>query len=199
MTLLVLTATLDSLRPPSCEDGSSLCESSSKLQLAFLYFAIAVVAVGIGGTCFTIATMGANQFEKHEEQAVFFNWYFFALYSAIVISSTAIVYVEDNVSWGLGFGICAVACFVGLAVFLAGKRFYRRNQPRGSPFAGLARVVVACVRKRKVAVSSTSSEDYYYGDFGNGKASNMVDDDTNTKPSNNFRYKCLTLFFSCLI
>ena len=61
-----------------------------------------------------------------------------------------IVYVEDNVSWALGF----LASLIGLAIFLSGKRFYCHDKPQGSPFLDLARVVVACFRKRKVLISS---------------------------------------------
>lgn len=53
--------------------------------------------------------MGANQFENPKNQATFFNWFFFTLYAATVVSITAIVYVEDNVGWRLGFGLCAIA------------------------------------------------------------------------------------------
>ncbi|KAM0996451.1 hypothetical protein ACFX2C_006457 [Malus domestica] len=38
--LFTLTATIDSLRPPSCENGSSLCETPSKVQFAMLYASI---------------------------------------------------------------------------------------------------------------------------------------------------------------
>ncbi|XWS71781.1 hypothetical protein CRYUN_Cryun03dG0168100 [Craigia yunnanensis] len=58
----------------------------------------------------------------------------------------------------------------GLAgtIFLAGHRFCRRDKPRGSPFTGLLRVVVAAVRKRK-AVLSSRSEDYYHEHDGTNK------------------------------
>ena len=71
------------------------------------------------------------------------------------------MYVEDNVSWGSGFGLCAVANVVGLAVFMFGSRFYCRFRPRGSPFTGLARVVVAAIRKRKILLSLKSEDDYH--------------------------------------
>lgn len=101
-----------------------------------------------------------------------------------MISATAIVYIQDNVSWALGFGICVMASFIGLAFFLSGKRFYRHETPQGSPFVGLARFGVASIKKRKVKLSSRS-EDYYYG-HGHGK-DNVVD----TAPSRKFRYKIL--------
>lgn len=107
--------------------------------------------------------MGANQFTKLKHQSMYFNWFFFTLYASSVVSATAIVYVEDNVSWGWGFGICIAANFIALAVFLTGSRFYRHDKPKSSPFTGLLRVVVASFRKRKALLSSEAS-DYYHGD-----------------------------------
>ena len=69
-----------------------------------------------------MATMGANQFDKPEDQGIFFNWYFFAVYVTALISATAIVYIEDSVSWGLGFGLCC--CYHNLVSHvLAWKTF----------------------------------------------------------------------------
>lgn len=146
-----------------------MCKAPSKIQFVVLYVSIALASIGLGGARFTIATMGANQFDKQRDQDVFFNWYFFAMYISSFISSTAIVYIEDNVSWGLGFGLCALANLIALAIFLLGKRFYFHDKPRkGSPFVGIAHVIVASIRKRKIKYSSRS-EDYYYGHDGKEK------------------------------
>lgn len=146
---------VDGLKPPPLE-------LASRAQYAVLYSGMALASIGMGGTRFTLATMGANQLAKMKQQATFFNWYFFSLYSASFISSTGIVYVEDNVGWQWGFGIGMAANALGLALFLIGAPYYNRDQPRDSPFTGLLRVVVAAVRKRK-AVAGTNA-DYYYGD-----------------------------------
>ncbi|XP_043701389.1 protein NRT1/ PTR FAMILY 2.7-like isoform X3 [Telopea speciosissima] len=162
--LLTLTATLQSLRPlPG--------ETPSRLQLGVLYSSLTLTSIGVGGTRFTIATMGADQLDKPKDQGVFFNWFFFTFYFASVISF-ALVYIEDNVGWGWGFGLSAAINAVGLAVFWVGKRYYRSVKPKGSPFVSLARVVVATIRKWKLVVplmvsysqNQQSKEDsYYYG------------------------------------
>ncbi|KAE8718551.1 Protein NRT1/ PTR FAMILY 2.6 [Hibiscus syriacus] len=146
---------------PHCETGSSLCHGPSKLQLAVVYFGITLASIGLGVVRFILATLGANQFDNPQDQASFFNWFFFTFYAACVVSSIGIVYVEDNISWGLGFGICAVFNFLGLIIFLAGNRFYRHDKAGGSPYTSLARVIVAAVRKRKVLISS-ESKDYHH-------------------------------------
>ncbi|OMO91424.1 Proton-dependent oligopeptide transporter family [Corchorus olitorius] len=159
--LLTLTAKISSLKPPPCENGSSLCQGPSKLQLGILYLSIAMASAGLGGSRYTLATMGANQLDKPKEKDSFFNWFFFTIFSSCVIASTALVYVQDSISWGLGFGICAAANFVALAICLGGYKYYRYDKPQGSPFTTMLRVVVAAVRKRGVRVSSRS-EDYYH-------------------------------------
>ncbi|KAG7949993.1 hypothetical protein I3843_13G091000 [Carya illinoinensis] len=131
IVLLALTATLDSLRPQPCDDGSRLCTPPSKLQYAVLYTALALACIGCGGSRFTLATMGANQFDKPKDQGIFFNWYFFSLYTASAASYTAIVYIEDNLSWRLGFGLSAITN------------------------------LIATIRKRKVQLSSKTEDYYY--------------------------------------
>ncbi|KAL6967375.1 hypothetical protein U1Q18_033184 [Sarracenia purpurea var. burkii] len=128
--------------------------------------------MGMGGTRFTLGTMGANQFDDPKHQGTFFSWFIFTLYTSSAVSSTAIVYVEDK-SWGWGFGLCAAANIVGLVVFFLGSRFYRRFRPQGNPFVGLARVAVAAFRKRKVLLS-LKSEDYHHKTDGDGVTTMMV-------------------------
>uniref|UniRef100_A0A2N9IT34 Uncharacterized protein n=2 Tax=Fagus sylvatica TaxID=28930 RepID=A0A2N9IT34_FAGSY len=165
IVLLTLTTTLDPLRPHPCDNGSSLCTPPSTVQYAVLYTGLALACIGSGGTRFTLATMGANQFDKPKDQGIFFDWYFFTFYLASAVSNTVIVYIEDNVSWRLGFGLSAITNFIALALFLFGNRFYLHDKPQGSPFTGLVRVIVATIRKWKAKLSS-NIEDYYFGHDG---------------------------------
>lgn len=183
IVLLFLTTTIHSLRPQHCEDGSSSsCKTPSKLQFSILYTGITLASIGIGGLRSTITTMGANQFQNPKDQGVYFNWYFVTTYLASVISSTAIVYIEDNVSWKLGFGLSVGTSILGLAIFLLGTRFYHRTKPEKSPFTGIARVVVATILKRKVRLSS-ESEDFYYGYDGGLKVKKVA-----SAPTKSFRF-----------
>ncbi|XP_051113345.1 protein NRT1/ PTR FAMILY 2.6-like isoform X2 [Andrographis paniculata] len=162
VVVMVLTAAVKKLQPPTCETiRSNLCIQPTGLQYAVLYFGLSLASLGTAGTRFTIATIGADQFAAQKSQGIFFNWYIFTMYVATVISSTGIVYVEDNASWTLGFSLCAAANILGLAVFLSGIRFYSLVTPRGSPYTSLARVIVVAVRRRRM-ILSPKSEDYYH-------------------------------------
>ncbi|XP_021278287.1 protein NRT1/ PTR FAMILY 2.3-like isoform X2 [Herrania umbratica] len=159
--LIALTAMLEPLRPQPCQNGSGMCPTPSKVQFSVLYSGIALASIGVAGTRFTIAAMGANQFENPKDQRVFFNWFAVTLYTSLVLGATVIVYIEENVSWALGYCLCVAVNVVGLAIFLLGRRYYRHVKPQGSPFTSLARVIVATFLKRKVPLSSRA-EDYYH-------------------------------------
>ncbi|KAI3866076.1 hypothetical protein MKX03_003538 [Papaver bracteatum] len=167
LILFMLTVTIPSLRPLECAlnvtgSSSATCEAASALQLAVLYLSITLSALGLGGTRYTIATMGADQFEKPKDQASFFNWYFFSLYVGSIIGAVGIVYIQDNVGWDWGVGICLVANLVALVVLLVGKRYYRQVELEKSPYQSLARVVVAAIQKRKVS-TSPETRTFYHG------------------------------------
>ncbi|KAL8090520.1 hypothetical protein AgCh_039825 [Apium graveolens] len=103
--------------------------------------------------------MGANQFQHNHEHFLFFNWYFVISYACIATSSTVVVYIQERVSWGLGFGVCVAANLSGFMVFMLGKQYYPYVKPKESPFASIARVAGAAIMKRNAARSNC----YFYG------------------------------------
>nr|BEK82041.1 NPF transporter [Taxus x media] len=169
MVILTLTAVISSLRPPACSPKLQVevCHGPSTAQYAVLYIYFALSIVGSGGVSFISSAFGADQFDKESADGMkkiqaFFNWYYFGLYSAVIVATTVIVYIQANVSWALGFGICAVLTGMSMLFFFCGTKLYNRIRPQGSPFTGLAQVVVACVRKRHLQLSS-NPDDYYHG------------------------------------
>lgn len=162
--LLTLSAALPSLRPPHCPAPSATCQHGTPGQLAVLYTAVSLLAIGTGGTRFNLATMGADQFSSVRDQDTFFNWYFVFLCASAVVGDTAIVYIQDGLSWALGFGVCLAATAFSLVMLLIGARYYRMPVPRGSPYSELARVVVAAVRKGRVDAGALGRVQYYVGD-----------------------------------
>ncbi|GJW93223.1 NRT1/ PTR family 2.7-like protein [Tanacetum coccineum] len=124
-----------------------------------MYLSLTLASIGVGGTRYTLAAFGADQFTKQRDHGVFFNWFICAMYIGTLGSLVGTIYIEDNVSWGLGFGLCVAANLIGLVVLVSGKPYYRLVKQKGSPFTRLACVLVASFRKRKVLLSS-KSEDY---------------------------------------
>ncbi|KAL6123825.1 hypothetical protein ACLB2K_076342 [Fragaria x ananassa] len=69
MIMLTIIATIPSLMPSPCPIGSLItCQAPSKFQYSVLYAALSLASLGLGGTRFTIATMGADQFNNPTDQ-----------------------------------------------------------------------------------------------------------------------------------
>ncbi|KAL6613782.1 hypothetical protein ACP70R_036052 [Stipagrostis hirtigluma subsp. patula] len=186
--LFTLTAAVPSLRPPPCSPAApSSCQPASAPQCAVLYAAVCLLAVGNGGTRYNMATMGADQFAGGDRRRrdAFFSWYFVCLYAAYAVGDTALVYVQDSVSWALGFGVCAATTGLGLASLVAGSRYYRRPVPKGSPFTALARVVVAAARKATLDLGPLGRVQYYHGSSRDTDTSAQEQD---RAPSKRFRF-----------
>uniref|UniRef100_A0A0E0JTX8 Uncharacterized protein n=1 Tax=Oryza punctata TaxID=4537 RepID=A0A0E0JTX8_ORYPU len=169
--LFTFTATFSSLLPPPCQHAAggggstaTSCEPPNAIQFAVLYVALFLLVVGNGGTRYNMAALGADQFAgegRRRRRGSFFSCYFAFLYASYAAGDTVLVYVQDGVSWALGFGVSVATTGLGLAALLLGSRHYRRPVPNGSPFTALARVAVAAARKATVDLGSRVQ--YYHG------------------------------------
>uniref|UniRef100_A0A0E0CUY3 Major facilitator superfamily (MFS) profile domain-containing protein n=1 Tax=Oryza meridionalis TaxID=40149 RepID=A0A0E0CUY3_9ORYZ len=161
MCLLTLAVTIPSLKPPPCAGG--VCPPASGLQLGVYFGGLYIIAFGNGGTKPNISTIGADQFDEFDprekmHKMSFFNWWMFTIFVGILFSSTVLVYLQDNVSWSVGYGIPTLGLLVSISIFLAGTPLYRHKVPQGSPFTRMGKVVAAAVWKWRVAVPADAKE-----------------------------------------
>ncbi|KAL6660240.1 hypothetical protein ACP70R_002362 [Stipagrostis hirtigluma subsp. patula] len=161
MVLLTLSVSLPALKPPPC-DGS-VCPPASALQLGFFFAGLYIVAFGTGGTKPNISTIGADQFDEFDPQEKmhkisFFNWWMFSIYVGILFSSTVLVYLQDNVSWSIGYGIPTLGLLISIAIFLFGIKLYRHKLPQGSPLTRMVKVVAAALWKWRLPVPADAKE-----------------------------------------
>ncbi|CAL4944241.1 unnamed protein product [Urochloa decumbens] len=155
MVVITLSATIRQLKPPSCSAAArqaGTCAGPSALHRAVLYVGMGLLVVSAGGTNPTGLPFGADQFDDTDERhkaglTRYFNWYYAIAMLATFLALTAIVYLQDKVSWGLGFAITTALLVAAFAVFLAGTPLYVRVPPEGSIFSSVARVAVASCRK----------------------------------------------------
>ncbi|XAR71881.1 hypothetical protein NMG60_11018328 [Bertholletia excelsa] len=174
MILLTMAVSLKSLKP-TCESG--VCNKASTFQIVFFYTSLYTIAVGAGGTKPNISTFGADQFddlnqEEKKHKASFFNWWMFTSYIGALMATLGLVYIQENVGWGLGYGIPTIALFLALVIFYLGTPFYRHKvRKTKSPTQDLLRVPITAFANRKLGVPRQSWELHefdlqYYIDTG---------------------------------
>ncbi|KAI4998631.1 hypothetical protein ZWY2020_053973 [Hordeum vulgare] len=120
-----------------------------------VYLGLYLAALGTGGIKPCSSAFGADQFDggdptELEKKGSFFNWYYFLMNLSSLLSSTLLVWLQDNGWWGLSFAIPTVLMTLSLAVFVGGSRVYRFRKLRASPFTSICQVLVAAVRKWRV-------------------------------------------------
>ncbi|KAJ9186515.1 hypothetical protein P3X46_002079 [Hevea brasiliensis] len=149
MVLLTISASIDSLRPPPCK--AVPCEKATDGQNVFLFFALALIALGTGGIKPCVSSFGADQFDEEDEKEMtkkfaFFNWFFFAINTGALLAVTVVVYIKEEMGWTWGFGVPTVIMIVSVIILAAAIRYYRFQKPTGSPFTRFLQVMVASAR-----------------------------------------------------
>ncbi|RWW68292.1 hypothetical protein BHE74_00024196 [Ensete ventricosum] len=140
--------------PPRNPVGGG-CVRANGTQLGVLYLGLYLTALGTGGLKSSVSGFGSDQFDEGDraekkQMMRFFSWFFFFISIGALMAVTVLVYIQDNVGRRWGYGICAVAIVVGLAVFLSGTSRYRFKRLVGSPLSQIASVVVSAWRKRRL-------------------------------------------------
>ncbi|XP_062165084.1 protein NRT1/ PTR FAMILY 8.2-like [Alnus glutinosa] len=162
--VLTLSASIDSLRPPPCTKRP--CIEATNGQTAFLYGALALIALGTGGIKPCVSSFGADQFDEADEKEVqkkyaFFNWFFLAINMGALLGITLLVYLKEKKGSGWGFGVPAVAMIGSIIILAAGVPTYRYKKPMGSPFTRFLQVTVASLRNHFRGVEVGREADLY--------------------------------------
>lgn len=175
LALVTISAILTSMNSSSCLQNSENVGSCSPSQLLVIAFmcSIYLVAIGQGGHKPCVQAFGADQFDgRHQKESIakssFFNWWYFGISIGANFSVLIIVYIEDDVSWALAFGILFILMSVGLVVFLLGTKTYRYSVKGngGNPFKRIGRVFVAAFRNRRFTTPSVkNNEEEAHGAF----------------------------------
>ncbi|XP_073304366.1 protein NRT1/ PTR FAMILY 2.13-like [Primulina huaijiensis] len=170
MLTLTIIAWVPQLHPPPCNvlQPTNPCQGPTKFQFGILAMALGFLSIGAGGVRPCSIPFGVDQFDSTTEEGrkginSFFNWYYTTFTIVLIIALTLVVYIQDSVSWVWGFGILTVLMLCSISLFFAGTRLYVYVKPEGSVFSGIAHVVVAAYKKRKVNTSEAGGvDDTYY-------------------------------------
>uniref|UniRef100_A0A7N2LGM5 Uncharacterized protein n=1 Tax=Quercus lobata TaxID=97700 RepID=A0A7N2LGM5_QUELO len=136
-----------------------------KLQVNLFIISLYLVAVGQGGHKPCVQAFGADQFDGEDlvecrAKSSFFNWWYFGICAGSSVAMLVVSFVQENLSWGLGFGIPCVVMVIALGVFLLGTRTYRYSiKEVKSPFVRIGQVFVIAIKNRRAKPSEIVIEE----------------------------------------
>ncbi|KAI3912715.1 hypothetical protein MKW92_045738 [Papaver armeniacum] len=168
---LTLSAVLNSLISPTKDDTVTGTSSASPPPYLILFFFLSLYLIAIAKAGFKpcAEAFGADQFdernpEERSSKSSFFNWWYFGLCVGSSISHLVLTYIQDNISWVLGFAIPCVCMLFGLLVFVRGMKTYRfsTDDNKENPILRIARVYVASARNWRATSPTTEVEGSSY-------------------------------------
>ncbi|KAL3151753.1 hypothetical protein ABBQ38_012730 [Trebouxia sp. C0009 RCD-2024] len=147
MVTLALSTWIPGLQPP--HEG----DSANWIQNLALYGSLYIVALGTGGIKPNVSAFGADQFDMsnaqdRKEKDSFFNWFYFAINLGSFLAVTTLVYIQESVSWTIGFAIPAAAMLLAVVTFVAGSSKYVHVEPTESPMSRVVKVLWVASRAR---------------------------------------------------
>ena len=166
MLVLTFTSLVPNLRPPPCtaDQITGQCIPYSYSQLYVLLSGLFLLSVGTGGIRSCSVPFSLDQFDDSTEEGregsrSFFSWYYTTHTIVQLVSMTLVLYVQNNISWGIGFAIPTVLNFFALLLLFVGTGSYVFVKPEGSVFSGVFKVLVSASKKRNARF--TSGIDYH--------------------------------------
>ncbi|RCV07914.1 hypothetical protein SEVIR_1G289500v4 [Setaria viridis] len=154
----MMSVTFSAFLPTAAVLGGSSVFGAQTVAFIGLY----LVAIGSGGVRSSLLPFGAEQFDDdnekdRESKGSFFSWFYLCVSFGPIVSGLFIVWIQDNVSWGLGFGISTACIALAFGVFVLATPMYKRRMPTGTPLKRLSQVIVAACRKisRKVPADAS--------------------------------------------
>ncbi|XP_026458822.1 protein NRT1/ PTR FAMILY 5.10-like [Papaver somniferum] len=147
--------------------NSSVFSSLTSYQLGFFFCSLYIMAIGRAGCNSCAQAFGDDQFDGKDSgecksKSSFFNWWFLGLILGSGISHLTLNYIQDNMGWGLGFGIPCTVVVVAIVIFLLQTKTYRYSvsEKKQNPLVRITRVFIAAAKNwRKTASLGSLQED----------------------------------------
>lgn len=172
-------------RPPYCNqyDGES-CKHPTGSQYAILLSSFMLISIGAGGIRSCSLAFGADQLDQinnpNNKRVLekYFSWYYTSIVVSLLIAFSVIVYIQDNAGWKVGFLVPVILMFLSALSFFVASPLYIKQKADMSLLTNFARVIVVCIKNRKVAFPFEESNLRYH----------RTSDSTLSEPSNKLRY-----------
>ncbi|KAG2653238.1 hypothetical protein PVAP13_1NG440219 [Panicum virgatum] len=122
----MILVTFSAFMPAATVLAASSVFSAQTVAFVGLY----LVAIGSGGVRSSLLPFGAEQFDDdnatdRESKGSFFSWFYLCVDFGPIVSGLFIVWIQEKVSWGLGFGISTACLALAFAAFVLATPMYR--------------------------------------------------------------------------
>jgi dipeptide/tripeptide permease len=165
----------------------SSCPSPEGTQNVIFFLGLYLTAVGCGGARSTLLPLGADQFNNEnsldmQKRRDFFSLFYICAIFGVITSGTIVVWVQENVSWAIGYGIVTTCIALALVGFVVGTPIFRRREPSGSPVKSILQVIVAACKNMSLELPADSSFLY------EATSKNTHDSELKLAHTDDFRY-----------
>ncbi|CAA2975838.1 NRT1 PTR FAMILY -like [Olea europaea subsp. europaea] len=140
--------------------------SPPQFQVICFFFSLYIFALAQGGHKPCLQAFGADQFDEQdpkecEDKSSFFNWWCCFMNTSVIVALYVLNYIQDNLSWSLGFGIPCIVMCLALIIFLLGTMTYRFRSlsEERSPFERIGRVFLNAARNWRTTPEEISKEE----------------------------------------
>ncbi|KAM6585781.1 hypothetical protein CsatB_012783 [Cannabis sativa] len=180
LVLLWLTAMIPKLKPSRCDIFTQSCKAPTGGQTTFLALSFSLISIGAGGIRPCSLAFGADQVDNRDNPKnkrvleSFFSWYYASTAASLILALTAIVYIQDQLGWKLGFGIPAILMLFATVLFFLASSLYVKQKACKSLFTGLAQVIVVAYKNRKLQLPNGNSNSDHNGVYHHNKDSELV-------------------------
>lgn len=161
-----LSAVIYPVISSDCQNAENPASCSPpRFQIILFFFSLYIVALAQGGHKPCVQAFGADQFDEQDPEeckakSSFFNWWYFSFCAGVLVALSVLNYIQDNLSWGLGFGIPCIVMCLALIVYCLGTFTYRFrvSSDDSNPFLRIGQVFIRAVRNWNATTSDISVE-----------------------------------------
>lgn len=117
----------------------------------FLGISLLLISVGTGGIKANVSPLGADQIENEGATVVqrFFDWFYWFIQLGSFLAYTAVVSVQQDVSFFYGYVITASSIFVAIILFVSGRNYYVIQPHKGSYIADTCKIIWQGLKKNQ--------------------------------------------------
>ena len=116
---------------------------------AFLGISLLLISVGTGGIKANVSPLGADQIENEGAIVVqrFFDWFYWFIQLGSFLAYTAVVSIQQEVSFFYGYVITASSIFLAIMLFISGRKYYIIHPHKGSYMTDTCKIIWQGLRK----------------------------------------------------